>query len=240
MEIVFISFILITAFLYSSVGHGGASGYLALMALFSIAPEYMKSSALLMNLFVSAIAFFSYYQSGYFRWKIFLPFALSSMPMAFFGAKLIIDPQIYKFILGILLLIGAGRILYKPKEKYEIRKSSFVLSFAIGAVMGFFSGMIGIGGGVILSPLLLILKWTNVKETAAISALFIFVNSATGLAGNWNNGFVLPNEIFIWIFAGIIGAIAGSYVGSKKFSVVWTKYILAIILIMASIKLFVV
>ncbi|NVO03140.1 MAG: sulfite exporter TauE/SafE family protein [Bacteroidetes bacterium] len=238
MEVFLIICIVIIAFLYSSVGHGGASGYLALMAFFSIAPEYMKSSALLMNLFVSAIAFFSYYQSGYFRWKIFLPFAISSMPMAFFGAKLIIDPQIYKFILGILLLIGAGRILYKPKEMYEIKKSSFLLSLAIGAVMGFFSGMIGIGGGIILSPLLLMLKWTNVKETAAISALFIFVNSATGLAGTWKDGFVLPNEIILWITAGIIGGLAGSYMGSKKFSFVWTKYILAVVLIMASIKLF--
>ena len=238
MEITIIICIIFIAFLYSSIGHGGASGYLGLMALIGIAPDFMRSSALLLNLFVSIIAFYAYYRAGYFRWKLFYPFALSSVPMAFIGARIEIDPKVYHVILGILLIIAAVRIVYRPTSKKPSRKPSLLWALIIGAVLGFFSGMIGIGGGIILSPLLLLLGWANIKETAAVSALFIFINSLSGLAGTWQSGIMLPSEIYFWVIAGIIGGLAGSYAGSFRFSFSWARYILSVVLLIASLKLF--
>jgi uncharacterized protein len=225
------------AFLYSMVGHGGASGYLSLMALIGTAPIYMKSTALLLNVFVSAIAFVSFYKAGYFKWRILLPFVVTSIPMSFLGAKILIDPQIYKLILGVFLLIAILRLFYKPAESQEIRKPSFTIALIIGAVLGFVSGIIGIGGGIILSPLLLLKKWANVKETAAVSALFILLNSLSGISGLIYSGAIWPSEIFIWVVAGVTGGMAGSHMGSLQFSFHQLKYALAVVLLLASIKL---
>lgn len=237
MEIALIVCIVITAFLYASAGQGGASGYLALMAFFSIAPVYMKTSALLLNVFVSLIAFILYYKAGHFRWKLLFPFVLTSIPMAFVGAKLDVNPHLYKIVLGLLLLVAAARMLYKPSEKKILNTSSFLIALAVGALIGFFSGMTGIGGGIILSPLLLLLNWANIKETAAVSSLFIFLNSISGLIGTWYSGIVLPPEIIYWVLAGMAGGIAGGYAGSRKFSTKWITYALSIILLIAGVKL---
>ncbi|HCY40473.1 MAG TPA: hypothetical protein DHV48_03840 [Prolixibacteraceae bacterium] len=237
MEIALTLCILIVAFLYASAGHGGASGYLALMAIFGIAPIYMKTSALTLNVFVSMIAFVSYYQAGYFRWKLLLPFVITSIPMAFIGAKIEIDPKVYKIALGVLLLIATARLLYKPSENKITSDLSLPIALFSGAVIGFFSGMTGIGGGIILSPLILLLGWASIKETAAVSALFIFLNSISGLIGIWQNGIAFPPEMMWWIAAGLAGGIAGGYTGSKKISMAGMKYILAIVLLIAGMKL---
>ena len=177
------------AFLYASVGHGGASGYLALMALFSVAPLVMKPTALLLNLCVSLTSFIQFYRGGHFKRKIFWPFALTSIPAAYAGGLIVVDGTVYKKILGLLLLLPVVRFLFfnngDPDEK---KSSNFRLSLLVGALIGFLSGLIGIGGGILLSPVLLLLKWTDQKETAAISALFIFVNSLSGLAGQLTTG----------------------------------------------------
>lgn len=237
MEIVLIGCIVIVAFLYASAGHGGASGYLALMAIFGIAPVYMKTSALLLNIFVSLIAFISYYQAGHFRWKLLFPFAITSIPMAFAGAKLEINPHVYKTVLGFLLILATFRLLYKPSEKRTVKTPSFLIAMAVGAVIGFFSGMTGIGGGIILSPLLLLLNWANIKETAAVSAIFIFLNSISGLVGTWHGGIVLPPDIIYWVMAGLAGGSAGAYAGSHKFTVKWLTYVLSLVLVIAGVKL---
>lgn len=237
MEIVLIGCIVIVAFLYASAGHGGASGYLALMAIFSIAPIYMKTSALLLNIFVSLIAFISYYQAGHFRWKLLFPFVITSIPMAFAGAKLDINPHVYKIVLGILLILATFRVLYKPLETKSIKTPSFLIAMAVGSVIGFFSGMTGIGGGIILSPLLLLFNWANIKETAAVSALFIFLNSISGLVGTWQNGVVLPPDIIYWVMAGLAGGMAGAYAGSHKFTPKWLTYVLSLVLLIAGVKL---
>ena len=184
ISIFFLLLLFIVAFLYAAVGHGGASGYLALMAVFGMMPEIMKPTALLLNLFVSLSAFLLFYKEGHFKWKIFLPFALASIPFSFLGGMISLDASIYKKILGVLLLIPVVRLAAFPnKDIHDIKQSTVYLSLLIGACIGFLSGLIGIGGGIILSPVLLLLAWTNQKQTAAISALFIFVNSLSGLAG---------------------------------------------------------
>jgi uncharacterized membrane protein YfcA len=238
MEYLLLVSLFVVAFLYSSIGHGGGSGYLALFAIFGIAPIFMKSTALALNLFVSAIAFFSYYKAGYFRQKLILPFLLTSIPSAFLGAMIHIDPKIYKFILGIFLLLAIARMLFVPKAVGEARNSPhIILALIIGAILGFFSGMIGIGGGIILSPLLILMRWANLKEAASASALFIFLNSASGLTGAFQSGLTIEPHIIYWVLVGIAGAILGSYLGSFKLNATKLKYVLSLVLLFASFKL---
>lgn len=240
MESIILFYILLflVAFLYSSVGHGGASGYLALMALFSITPDVMKPTALLLNLFVSLTSFLQFYRGKHFNWRIFLPFAITSVPMAFAGGLITVDDNVYKKILGILLLVPIIRFLFFANIKVEEkRKSSFILSLLIGAAIGFLSGLIGIGGGIILSPVLLLLKWTDMKQTAAISALFIFVNSLSGLAGQLQKGINFSPDMFAYVAVAFVGGIAGAYFGSIKLNQNFLKYLLAAVLIIASYKL---
>ncbi len=231
----------ITAILYSAVGHGGASGYLALMAIFGVEVAVMKSTALTLNVFVSLISFYAFYKSGNFKWKILLPFILGSIPMAFIGARLDIDPKLYKIILGIFLVIAVSRmLLFKSEDIENTKEVKFLPALIIGSLLGLFSGMIGIGGGIILSPILILLRWANLKETAAISAAFIFVNSASGLIGMGLENQFYPNEnIIIWIVAGVIGGVIGGVLGSSKLSTNNLKYFLAVVLFAASIKLFI-
>jgi uncharacterized membrane protein YfcA len=240
METIIIFYVLLflVAFLYSSVGHGGASGYLALMAIFSVAPEVMKPTALLLNLFVSMTSFIQFYRGKHFKWNIFLPFALVSIPMAFLGGLITVDANIYKKILGLLLLIPIIRFLFFANITVkEIKKSNLFLSMIIGATIGFFSGLIGIGGGIILSPVLLLLKWADMKQTAAISALFIFVNSCAGLAGQFTKGIHFSHDMLGYVVVAFIGGLCGAYYGSIKFGHTVLKYMLAVVLMAAAYKL---
>lgn len=227
------------AFLYASVGHGGASGYLALMALMGMEAMAMRTTALTLNLFVSMAAFLMYYKKEYFRAKLLLPFALSSVPMAYLGARMQVDPTIYKIMLGIALLIATGRMLIHPKQGKSVVPFSFTLAMIVGAALGFFSGMIGIGGGIILTPFLIIIGWANLKEAAAVSALFIFLNSLSGLAGIMNSGYQLIPGFYSWIIIGTSAGLVGSWWGSGRLSVTSLRYVLSAILFMASYKLFI-
>jgi len=236
--ILFYILLFLVAFLYSSVGHGGASGYLALMALFSITPDVMKPTALLLNLFVSLTSFIQFYRGKHFNWKIFLPFAITSVPMAFVGGMISVDDYVYKKILGLLLIIPIVRFLFFGNIKVEeIKKPNFLLSLIIGAAIGFLSGLIGIGGGIILSPVLLLLKWADMKKTAAISAIFIFVNSLSGLAGQLQKGINFSTDMYAYVAVAFVGGLCGAYFGSLKLNQNFLKYLLAIVLIIASYKL---
>jgi uncharacterized membrane protein YfcA len=227
------------AFLYSSVGHGGASGYLALMALFSFAPETMKPTALLLNLFVAGISFYYYYKEGFFNRKLFLYFAMASIPLAFVGGTIEIDAAIYKKILAVLLVFAILKMLNVfGKDSNSIKDVKLWQGLAIGGIIGFFSGLIGIGGGIILTPIILLLHWGNMKEAAAVSALFIWVNSAAGLIGQLSSGVTIEKESFLLVGIALIGGVLGGYFGSKKINNKNLRYILAFVLIIACGKLF--
>lgn len=239
MDILFLVALFVVAILYASVGHGGASGYLALMALFGVETVFMKPSALTLNVFVSSIALIAFYRAGYLRWKLLWPFIVTSVPMAFIGAGLEVSPSLYKKILGIFLLIATLRILIRPKKlDQETRELNRGIALFTGAVIGFFSGMIGIGGGIILSPVLLVTRWANVKETAAVSAAFILVNSLAGLSGHVLAGMEISPNIILWVIVALAGGLIGGYVGSRQVSFSQLKYVLAFVLIIAGIKLF--
>ncbi len=239
MEYIFLCSLFIIAVLYSSVGHGGASGYLALMAIFGFEQYVMKSSALTLNLFVAGISFYSFYRKGHFKFKVLLPFVLGSVPTAFIGAKMQIEPHLYKIILAVFLLLAVSRMFFSPSAKFEKSETPpFVLSVLIGAAVGFFSGLIGIGGGIILSPLLLLLHWANVKETAGISAGFILLNSIAGLIGlSFNDAYNPSHQIYIWAIIGLLGGLTGGYLSSTKISSIKLRYLLSAVLLFASIKL---
>lgn len=239
MDIWFLFCLFIIAVLYSSVGHGGASGYLALMVLFGIEHQIMKSSALTLNLFVAGISFYNFFKQGYFKFSVLFPFIIGSIPMAFIGGNMNVDAHTYKIILGIFLFIAVSRMFFSPKGEYETSKTPvFYIAVIIGAIVGFLSGLIGIGGGIILSPLLLLLKWSNLKETAGISAMFIFLNSTSGLLGLYfNQNFHLTTDIFIWALVGVTGGFIGGFFSSTKLSLNNLKYVLASVLLVASIKL---
>jgi len=229
----------IMAFLYASVGHGGASGYLAVMALFAIAPPVMKQTALLLNLGVSLMSFIAFYRQGYFKWNLFWPFALGSIPAAFIGARIPLTDSTYKQILGACLFLAVIRMVVSLKE--GSRKSlPAVIGVFTGAAIGLLSGMIGIGGGIILSPLLLLFRWASLKEAAAVSALFIFVNSVSGLAGLKTWIPIDQSQMIYWLAASLVGGFLGARWGAAIASNVKVKWILALVLIIASLKLWLV
>jgi uncharacterized protein len=241
-QILIIFAVFLVAVLYSSVGHGGASGYLAVMAFFVIAPEITKPTALILNLFVAMIAFVQFYRAGNFDWKIFLPFAVGSIPMAFVGGMINLPTAIYKIILGIALILAAVRLAINLKSDNEIETPKIWVCLLIGAILGFVSGLIGIGGGIFLTPILLLMNWSETKKSAGISALFIWVNSFAGLLGNWllgkdSNILSLPTNVWFWITTAIIGGVIGSTLGSYRFNSQNLRRVLALGLIIAGLRL---
>lgn len=240
VDILFLAILPVVAFLYAAVGHGGASGYLALMALFAFSPEVMKPTGLLLNLFVAAISFYHYWRGGHFNWKLFVAFAIGSIPLAYFGGTLEVDAKIYKVILGVLLLFAIAKMLNLfGKESEYIRRVKWSEGIIVGGVIGFFSGLIGIGGGIILSPVILLMHWGKMKEAAAVSALFIWVNSASGMGGLIYAGKAsIDANSWLFVILAVIGGFFGGYIGSKKMNNIALRYLLAFVLVLAAIKLF--
>ncbi|MGC4041533.1 MAG: sulfite exporter TauE/SafE family protein [Flavobacterium sp.] len=231
--------LLVVAFLYASVGHGGASGYLALMSLFAFPVTFMKPTALVLNILVSGISFFFYFREKKFEWKLFYPFAMTSIPFSFLGGIITIETHIYKIILGTVLLFAIARLLgLLGKQKGDLKPINLPLALFIGAMIGFLSGLIGIGGGIILSPVILLLNWGDMKKTAAVSALFILVNSISGLFGFISKGGTLPASSLSLIAFALIGGILGGYFGSKKMNIPMLRNVLALVLLIAVFKLY--
>lgn len=236
---IFLLILPVVAFMYAAVGHGGASGYLALMALFSFAPDTMKPTALLLNLFVAAISFIHYAKSGHFNKKLFLSFAITSIPLAFVGGLIEVDASIYKKVLAVLLIFAILKMLNVfGKESDTIKDVKVWQGLSIGGIIGFFSGLIGIGGGIILSPVILLMKWGKMKEAAAVSALFIWVNSAAAMGGQLSSGVKIDTQVFLLVGIAVLGGFLGGYLGSKKFNNQGLRYMLAFVLFIACVKLF--
>lgn len=238
IQYLFYFLVFLVAFLYSTVGHGGASGYLALMALFSYSTESMRSTALLLNIVVSLLAFIQFYRAGYFQWKLFIPFAITSIPAAFVGGLIIMDASLYKHILAILLIFPVIKLIGIIPQRENIEKPlNIYAALTIGVFIGFISGIIGIGGGIILSPVILLMHWANMKQTAAVSSLFILVNSLAGLAGIFINQFHFESEMQLLLLLALAGGLSGAYLGAMKFNIPFLRKLLAVVLLIASIKL---
>ena len=236
-EVAIILAVFLVAVLYSSVGHGGASGYLGVMAFLAVAPEVTRPTALVLNLFVASIAFVQFYRGKHFDWKIFLPFAAASVPMAFVGGMIHLPTTVYKIILGITLMLAAIRLAINIKSEREPHAPQVWICLMLGAILGLVSGLVGVGGGIFLTPILLLFNWTETKKAAGISALFILVNSIAGLLGNRAQVLELPSTVWIWITAAVIGGIIGATLGSYRFNSLTLRRVLAVGLLIAGVKL---
>ncbi len=230
---------LIIATLYSSVGHAGASGYLAVMALLSFAPDTIKPTSLILNIIVSFIASVQFIKANYFDKKIFLSFIATSLPMAFVGGYISISPKYFKLIAGLFLVISSFFLLFKgfiKPSKSPIKPMPLAFGLVFGSVIGLVSGLIGVGGGIFLSPILIMSNWTNVKNASGIAALFILCNSISGLLGHVTALKQLDQSVFYWVIAVTIGGFLGSYLGTIKFN---NKIIIAclfLVLLSAGLK----
>jgi len=227
--------IFVAALLYSSVGHAGASGYLAAMALFGVAPDVMKPAALALNILVALIGTAKFARAGCFVWRVFWPFALVSVPCAFAGGRVHVPGHIYKPLVGVVLLFAAWRLWpRRAKPAVEAPPPPPVpLALGAGAGIGFLSGLTGVGGGIFLSPLLLLLRWAGARETAGVSVAFILVNSLSGMAGQLKQGVSLPSGIGWWAAAVAVGGGLGSHVGSRKLAPAGLRRMLAVVLVIA-------
>lgn len=233
---------LLAALLYSSVGHAGASGYLAAMAFAGVAPAIMKPTALVLNLLVASIATYRFRRAGYFSWSLLWPFALGSIPCAFLGGALTLPGHWYKTLVGVVLWVAAVRLFVETKradDELPRRTHSVPLWAAVfcGAVIGLLSGLTGTGGGIFLSPLLLFTGWAETRETGGVSAAFILVNSAAGLAGNLASVRSLPPAIPLWAIAAVVGGVIGSELGSRRIGTSTFRRLLALVLVIAGAKL---
>ena len=227
------------AALYSSVGHGGASAYIAAMALFSVAPETMKPTALALNLLVAGFGSWRYWRGGLSNWKLVLAFALTATPAAFIGGGIHLPAITYKPLVGILLWASAARLLWQPKALAErhTEAPSWWVSLPAGAVLGLLAGLTGTGGGIFLSPLIILNAWEEPRRTSGVVAAFIFLNSVAGLAGNAASVGQLPRELPVFLAAVGAGALLGTWLGVERLPRPWLLRTLGAVLTVAGAKL---
>ncbi|MCL6565805.1 MAG: sulfite exporter TauE/SafE family protein [Acidobacteriia bacterium] len=234
------SLVFLVAVAYSSVGHGGASGYLAVLGFFGLAPAFMAPSALLLNLLVAGLAFWNYWRAGHFVWRLLWPFLLTSIPCAFLGARLNISPRVYLLLLAAVLLWSAYRLLAVASpagEEFRLELPSLRVALPVGAAIGLLSGIVGVGGGIFLSPLMILLRWADAKRTAATSAAFIWLNSAAGLYGRLTHQPVDWLALLWLVVPAVFGGVAGSRLGAQHLQGIWLRRILAGVLVLATVKL---
>ena len=227
----------VVALLYSSVGHAGASGYIAVMSLLSLAPETIKPTALALNILVASVTALQFWRAGHFRRELFWPFALPAVPMAYLGGSLALPARVFSVLLGAVLLYSAWRFMFEPAAAKQARPLRTPAALVSGAGIGLLSGLTGTGGGIFLTPLLLVMGWAQPKNAAAVSALFILMNSASGLAGNFASTRQLPSEIGVLLLVVLAGGLAGSWLGARRLPAQGIKRLLAVVLVIAGLKL---
>jgi hypothetical protein len=200
----------------------------------------MKPTALVLNILVSGVSFYFYFREKEFKWNLFYPFAVTSIPFSFLGGYLTVSGYYYKIILATVLIFAVMRLLgLLGKEKKELKELNLYAALIVGAIIGFLSGLIGIGGGIILSPVIILMGWGTMKQTAAVSALFILVNSISGITGFLSKGGELPESSLPLVGIVFVGGFFGAYYGSKKFNSIVLKNVLATVLVIAIYKLYV-
>ncbi len=223
--------------LYSSVGHAGASGYIAVMALFGIAPDEIRPTALALNILVASIGTWQFYRVGHFAWSLFWPFAVLSVPMAFAGGYLNIPTSAFKLLVGAVLLFSAAQLVFRPPAEFEPRPPNRPIAVCAGAGIGLLSGLTGTGGGIFLTPLLILMHWSRIKTAAGITAPFILLNSVAGLAGNVTSTSSIPTLIWPLLAAVGVAGFVGSYAGSRTLPTLAIKRLLATVLLISGLKL---
>lgn len=229
--------ILVVAFLYSSVGHAGASGYIAVMTLFSVAPEVIKPTALALNILVACLAAWQFWRAGHFSWSAFWPFALLSVPLAFVGGYVALPTRVFKVLVGLVLFASAARLLVRPPADVKAGDAPRLAALAIGGGIGLLSGLTGTGGGIFLTPILLFQQWARTRAAGALSAVFILLNSIAGLAGHLSSSHAFPTPALALVVAAGAGGAAGSYLGSRHLPPTLVKRLLAMVLFIAGGKL---
>lgn len=230
--------LLIISILYSLVGHGGGSGYIAIMGLLGVLPTVIKPTALILNIIVSGIAFLHFYKAKHFSWGLFWPFVLGSIPLAFIGGSVLLPHTFYKWLVGAMLVFSAIRLLLPTRKgNHDVKPPSVLVSIVWGMGIGLLSGLIGVGGGIFLSPLMLFLGWAKLKQISAVSAAFVFVNSVSGLFGHISSVNEVPSYIFIFGLVVIIGGFVGSKLGSAKLPDWRIKKVLGVVLLIGGLKM---
>jgi uncharacterized membrane protein YfcA len=229
----------VAAALYSSVGHGGASAYLAIMALFAVAPETMRPTALALNLVVAGIGATRYWLRGQTNFRLLLAFAATAMPAAYLGGSIQLPPEYYRPLVGALLLAAALRLFWQPKRLAwrETAAPSLFVALPIGAALGLLAGLTGTGGGIFLSPLIILFAWEEPRHTSGVAAGFIFLNSAAGLLGNVSSVRALPPEMPWWMLGVALGAALGTWLGVEKLPRERLLQALGLVLLLAGAKL---
>ncbi len=229
--------IAVVAFLYSSVGHAGASGYIAVLTLAGFAATTVKPVALVLNVVVAVIGTIQFARAGHFSWPLFWPFALLSVPAAALGGYLHLPAHYLKLLLGAVLLFSAARLFLRKGDPDETRPPAHGIALAAGAGIGLLSGLTGTGGGIFLTPLMLLCGWAKAKQAAAVSALFILVNSLAGLAGYLGSGRPVPDFAWWLAIVAALAGLAGSHLGSRRIPVRGIQVLLATVLVIAGAKL---
>ncbi len=227
------------ALLYSSVGHAGASAYLAAMALVGVAATTMRPTALVLNLFVASIVVVRFARAGHLPWRSLLPLAAGSVPMAYLGGSIQLPGDVYRPLVAIALLAGAWRLATAPAATDDGDRSGvpLVAGVVTGAAIGLLAGLTGTGGGIFLTPLLVLAAWTGTRDAAGLSGAFILVNSVAGLAGLVIAGASLSRAIPLWVASVVVGGLIGSWLGTAHFSILNLRRALAFVLVLAAAKL---
>ena len=231
--------IFLAALLFSSVGHGGASAYLAVFALASMAPAEMRPAALSLNVLVASIGLYKFYQVGAFNWSLFWPIALTSIPAAFIGGQITLANNSYKVLVGATLLYAAWTIFRNANQSDDVhvRPVAKPVLLTLGAALGFISGLTGVGGGIFLSPILLYFCWAKTKVISGVAAAFILVNSISGLLGFLSKSPSLPVGLICWALAAVLGGLIGAQYGSRKLANPTIRKLLALVLVIAGSKM---
>jgi uncharacterized membrane protein YfcA len=228
------------AVLYASVGHAGASAYLAAMSLVGITATVMRPTALVLNLFVASIVIIRFHRAGALPWRQLVPLAIGSVPAAFVGGVIHLPGELYRPLVALVLLVGAWRLATATTSaEAEATRPGvpFLPGIAAGAAIGLLAGLSGTGGGIFLTPLLVLAGWTRTRDAAGLSGAFILVNSISGIAGLMTGGITLPQALPAWIAAVVAGGLIGSWLGSRRFSILQLRRVLALVLVIAAVKL---